>query len=102
MKQKVYEYLTRIPTGKVVTYGQIAAYLGDPRLCRYVGSVLHNNPDPQRYPCYKVVNSQGKLAKGFAFGGTEGQRQLLQAEGIMVKNDQVDLSVYRWSVEDKK
>lgn len=95
MKKKVYEYLTRIPKGKVVTYGQIAAYLGNPRLCRYVGTVLHNNPDPQKYPCYKVVNSRGKLAVHFGDGGLEVQRQRLLTDGIQVQGDRVDLKRYQ-------
>ena len=44
-KQLVYEYLTRIPKGKVVTYGQIAEYLGNKHLAQTVGNILHENPD---------------------------------------------------------
>ena len=59
MKNKVYEYLRTIPKGKVVTYGQIAEYLGNKKFVRIVGNILHVNPDPIKYPCYKVVNSKG-------------------------------------------
>lgn len=99
MKEKVYEYLTRIPQGKVVTYKQIAEYLGNPSLCRYVGTVLHNNPDPIRYPCYKVVNSRGKLADHFGDGGISVQRQRLLVDGIVVQNDRVDLKEYQYTGE---
>lgn len=104
MKEKVYDYLTQIPLGYVVTYGQIARYLGNPRLSRYVGNVLHKNPDGVKYPCYKVVNSKGKLAQRYAFGGMEGQKQRLEADGIPVTDDKVDLFRYQWSEErgDKK
>lgn len=94
MQQKVYAYLLAIPKGKVVTYGQIAAALGNPKLARAVGNALHQNPDPDKYPCYKVVSAPGKLSKNFAFGGMEGQRQRLEAEGIRVENDRVDLKKY--------
>lgn len=94
MQQKVYAYLLTIPKGKVVTYGQIAAALGNPKLARAVGNALHQNPDPDKYPCYKVVSAAGKLSKNFAFGGMEGQRQRLEAEGIRVENDRVDLKKY--------
>ena len=102
MKEKIYAYLTRIPKGRVVTYGQIAAYLGDPHLCRYVGNVLHTNPDPITYPCYKVVNRQGKLAKQFGDGGMKVQRQRLLADGIEIINDRVDLSRYQWQDTPKE
>ena len=74
MKQRVYDFLRTIPKGKVVTYGQIAAYLGDKRLARAVGNALHKNPDPGKYPCYKVVSAQGKLSEHFAFCVLEGQK----------------------------
>lgn len=94
MQPKVYAYLLAIPKGKVVTYGQIAAALGNPKLARAVGNALHQNPDPDKYPCYKVVSAAGKLSNNFAFGGMEGQRQRLEAEGIRVENDRVDLKKY--------
>ena len=58
MKEQVYEYLRIIPQGKVVTYGQIAEYLGNKNLARVVGNILHNNPDENKYPCYKVVDNR--------------------------------------------
>lgn len=91
-EMQVLELLLTVPYGKVVTYGQIAVRLGSKQLARAVGNALHKNPDPQRYPCYKVVSASGKLSAHFAFGGMEGQRQRLQAEGIRVDNDTVDLT----------
>ncbi len=95
MKNKVYRFLTKIPVGKVVTYGQIAEYLGNFELSRVVGNILHQNPDPVQYRCYKVVNSRGMLSKRFVFGGIEKQREKLEQEGIIVKNDKVDLKRYK-------
>ena len=95
--EAILEYLLTIPYGKVVTYGQIAEWMGNPGLARVVGNYLHVNPDPQRYPCYKVVNHQGKLARNFGFGGAEAQKVRLEAEGIEVSDDyKVDLSKYLW------
>ena len=96
MRQRVYAYLRTIPKGKVVTYGQSAAHLGDPRLARAVGNALHKNPEPEKYPCYKVVSAQGKLSQNFAFGGLAGQAQRLEAEGIPVLDGKVDLVAYQW------
>lgn len=96
MKEKIYAYLRLIPKGKVVTYSQIAAYLGDKRLARVVGNALHKNPDPDKYPCYKVVSAKGRLSANFAFGGLAGQAQRLEKDGIEVANDKVDLAKYQW------
>ena len=95
MKQKVYDYLLTIPKGKVVTYGQIANHLGNPRLARVVGNILHVNPYPDFYPCYKVVNARGGLAKNFGFGGIDEQKRRLEADGIEVRdNYTVDIEKY--------
>lgn len=95
-RDKIYHYLTTIPKGKVVTYKQIGEYLGNPKLARYVGNVLHSNLDPIKYPCYKVVNSKGRLANNFAFGGLSGQKKRLQEDGIEVLNNRVDLTKYQY------
>lgn len=60
LEQMVLEFLQTIPRGKVVTYGQIAAFLGNPKLARAVGNALHRNPDGEKYPCYKVVDRSSK------------------------------------------
>ncbi len=98
MKEKIYAYLQLIPKGKVVTYGQIAAHLGNPKLARAVGNALHRNPDPDKYPCYKVVNAKGQLSQHFAFGGIAGQTQRLEAEGIQVTSNRIDLAKYQWKI----
>lgn len=94
MKRKVLEFLRTIPNGKVTTYGRIAAAVGNPRAARAVGTILHNNPNPAKYPCFRVVNSKGELTRNFAFGGIEAQKALLEADGIIVKDYAVDLSKY--------
>ena len=87
MREKVYGFLETIPRGKVATYGQIAHYLGNKNLSRVVGNILHKNPDPQRFPCHRVVNSKGQVAEQFAFGGAAAQRALLKNEGIAFECD---------------
>ena len=94
LNDKVYEFVKSIPRGKVATYGQIALYLGNKNFARAVGTILHNNPDPEQIPCHRVVNAQGKLAQSYEFGGIEAQRRLLESEGVVFKSNQVvDLSV---------
>lgn len=99
LKESVLKYLKNIPYGKVVTYGQIGEYLGNKKLCRAVGNILHNNPDGNSFPCYKVVNSKGMLSKNYAFGGIEAQRQKLEKEGIEVIENRVDLNKYQYREE---
>lgn len=95
MKEKVYAYLKTIPKGKVTTYGQIAQYLGNKHLARTVGNILHDNPDPSQYPCHRVVNSRGKVAQHYAFGGGAAQRKRLEDEGIVFgPKGNVDLKKY--------
>ena len=96
LKDEVYEYLLTIPKGKVVTYKQIAEYLGNKGLARVVGSILHKNPDGDKYPCYKVLNSKGELAEAFVFGGKEIQKERLEKEHIKVIDSKVDLAIYQW------
>lgn len=94
MKEKILNYLTTIPKGKVVTYGSIAKKLGNKKMARYVGNVLHLNSDGNKFPCYKVVTSKGELSKTYAFGGIEEQKKRLELDGISVINNKVNLEKY--------
>lgn len=80
--EEIYAVVGRIPKGKVTTYGNIARLVGNPRLSRVVGYALHVNPDPERIPCYRVVNRFGEVSKAFAFGGENMQVELLKADGV--------------------
>ena len=93
--EKIYEVVKSIPEGKVATYGQVALLAGNPRWARVVGYALHINPEPGIIPCHRVVNREGKVAPGFAFGGEGIQRQLLESEGIVFEpNGRIDLEKY--------
>jgi len=93
-KQALYELLIFIPKGKVVTYGTLDAMLGNKGWARAVGNALHDNPDGEKYPCYRVVNSRGELADAFVFGGADEQKRRLEKDGIEVENGKVDLQKY--------
>lgn len=93
---RIYEVVKRIPRGRVATYGQIAAMVGNPRLSRVVGYALHVNPDPEHIPCFRVVNREGRVSKAFAFGGENMQIRLLEDEGIELEHDRVDLERFLW------
>ena len=94
--ESVYAVVKRIPEGTVLTYGDVARAVGAPRCARQVGWALHSNPQPGVIPCHRVVFGDGRLADGFAFGGKEVQKALLEAEGVQFDNFIVDLKKYRW------
>lgn len=93
--KRIYEAVKRIPKGKVATYGQVAKLAGNERMSRAVGNALHKNPSPGVIPCHRVVDSKGRLAGEFAFGGAGAQAKLLEAEGVTVVNGVVDLKKYK-------
>ena len=92
--RRIYEAVKKSPRGKVATYGQVAEMAGNKKMARAVGNALHKNPDPEKIPCYRVVNAKGELAGEFAFGGEGAQARLLQADGIAVVDGRVDLKIY--------
>ncbi|MBR4799316.1 MAG: MGMT family protein [Clostridia bacterium] len=79
---QIYNEVKKIPRGRVASYGYIACKLGNPRISRVVGYALHVNPQPGVIPCHRVVFRDGTLSPAFAFGGLNGQRRLLEAEGV--------------------
>lgn len=99
--ERVYEVVRQVPKGCVATYGQVAALMGSPRSARYVGFALRSNPHPGTgegsVPCHRVVFKDGSVCKGFAFGGPEVQKALLEAEGVtFCDDDHVDMQAHLW------
>ena len=95
--QRVYEIVARIPKGKVVTYAQIAAALGDPRQARTVGWAMHSIPEWLDIPWHRVVNSSGGISTRHIIGERNMQRKLLEDEGVVFNEDgRLDLERYRW------
>jgi methylated-DNA-[protein]-cysteine S-methyltransferase len=76
---------SRVPRGRVTTYGRLAAHLGTPRAARAVGNALARNPFPIVIPCHRAIRSDGAL--GGYRGGLAMKRTLLEAEGIAVGVD---------------
>lgn len=86
--ERVYQVVAHIPEGRVTTYGAIARYLGAARSARMVGWAM-NNSHALEVPAHRVVNRQGLLTGKHHFGGSNVMQQLLEEEGVVVKNDQV-------------
>lgn len=90
--ERVYAVVSQIPTGKVMTYGQIAHLLGDGYSARYVGYAMRAAPEGRGLPCHRVVNRKGEMAPGNTFGSPERQRSLLENEGVLFRADgKIDL-----------
>lgn len=94
--EAVYRAVCAIPRGKVASYGQIAALAGYPRAARAVGRALHQNPRPGIIPCHRVVNREGRVAPGFAFGGPGVQRALLEEEGVRFNGEGLVPAGFWW------
>ena len=101
--KRVYEIVAQIPEGKVITYGQIATLLGEPRMAREVGRAMAITPAELQIPCHRVVNKAGAMAPGYVFGGAEKQRAMLEREGVTFKTDgRINMSKHLWQSETKQ
>lgn len=86
--------MAEVPRGRVVTYGDLAAWAGQAAASRVVGGIAHYG-DPS-LPWHRLVNRFGGLASGF-HGGREVQAQLLEAEGVHCTDHVVDdFEKLRW------
>jgi len=81
LHQKVYNLLKKIPKGKVTAYKILARVVNRPKNWREIGKILSQNSCPQKYPCYKVVRSDGKIG-GYKFG-VKKKIVLLKRDGII-------------------
>jgi methylated-DNA-[protein]-cysteine S-methyltransferase len=79
--RRVYDVARQIDPGQTMTYGEIAARLGDPRAAREVGQALGANPVPLIVPCHRVLAAGGKLGGFSARGGVTTKLRLLEIEG---------------------
>ncbi|RCT53867.1 MGMT family protein [Winogradskyella sp. KYW1333] len=86
--EKVYDVVRLIPYGKVTSYGAIAKYLGATKSARIVGYAM-NASHTKDVPAYRVVNRKGLLTGKHHFEGTNLMQQLLENEGIVVIDNQI-------------
>ena len=93
-RESVYSIVASIPEGRVMTYGDIAAFAGHPNAARQVGSLAHFGPT--ELPWHRVVNRLGECASGY-YGGKEGHRKALESEGVYVVDYRIsDFTERRW------
>jgi len=95
--EQVYQVVAVIPPGRVATYGQIAAFLGNPRAARTVGWALHSTPAGMDLPWHRVINAQGRIGGPPDGYRARQQRALLEAEGIVFdRSGRIDLEEHSW------
>lgn len=100
--ERVYQTVKLIPAGRVTSYGAIARFLGAAGSARMVGWAMNNAHDLEDVPAQRVVNRLGMLTGKHHFGGTNAMQQLLENEGVKVKNDQVqNFSEIFWDPNDE-
>jgi methylated-DNA-protein-cysteine methyltransferase-like protein len=95
---QVYALVRACPSGRVTTYGWLAAAIGYPRGARMVGWMMNALPKGNDVPAHRVINSKGELTGSWAFGQRGRMRQLLEEEGIAFDAaGRVSLSRYGWN-----
>ena len=82
---KVWNYLKKIPKGKVKTYKNVAKAIGKPLAVRAVANAIGKNPYPPRIPCHRVIRSDGSLGGYSGKGGIQKKRHLLRSEKVFIK-----------------
>lgn len=101
--QKVYAVARRIPYGRVTSYGAIAKAIGAGKSARMVGYALNGASQMPEIPAHRVVNRKGVLTGKHHFQGTDLMQQLLENEGIVVKNNQVqDFEKVFWEPDSEQ
>lgn len=95
MLSKLQKLLLKIPKGKVTTYAEIARKLKiHPR---HAGLLLSKNKDTKKYPCYRVVCSDGIIGGYSGPGGSRAKEEKLKKDGISMSGGKVDLAGHRFS-----
>jgi methylated-DNA-protein-cysteine methyltransferase-like protein len=95
---KVYQVARLIPFGRVTSYGAIGTYLGAAKSARMVGWAMNKSHNLEDVPAHRVVNRKGLLTGKHHFEGTNLMQQLLENEGIVVIDNQIqDLEKVFWN-----
>jgi methylated-DNA-[protein]-cysteine S-methyltransferase len=82
---KVWNYLKKIPRGKVTSYLEVAKAIGKPKAFRAVANAVGKNPYPPLIPCHRVIRSDGSLGGYSGKGGIKEKRRLLLKEKVKLK-----------------
>jgi len=92
--QSVWKVVSEIPSGHVLTYGEVARLAGIPSAARRVSQALRRAPRSMNLPWHRVINAQGKISFPQDSSGWHRQKNLLEVEGLVFLNGKVDLEQY--------
>lgn len=99
-RERVYKIVRRIPSGRVMTYGQIAEILGDGYTARTVGFVMHASGD--QTPWHRVINARGACSTGKVVLPEDKQQRLLESEGVVFdERGRCKLERYLWIPDEQ-
>ena len=100
---KIWDMVSRIPRGKVATYGRIATRCGLDGQARLVGYALHNLPEGIGVPWHRVVNSRGRISFPPGSRPYAQQKRLLETERVRFVDETIDLDRFGWgATRDRK
>jgi methylated-DNA-protein-cysteine methyltransferase related protein len=98
--EEVYQVVKLIPAGRATSYGAIAKYLGSGTSARTVGWAMNAAHTLAEVPAHRVVNRNGLLTGKHFFGNENQMQELLENEGIKVKDDKIqDFQTIFWNPE---
>lgn len=89
LELKVLETLLKLPKGRIITYAGLAKKCKINNGARFIGNVMRKNPDPTKYPCYKVIKSNGEIGSYSAGEGRITKIHLLKKEGVKIQNGKI-------------
>jgi len=99
--RNVWKVVSEIPSGHVLTYGEVARLSGMPRAARRVSQALRRAPRGVKLPWHRVINAQGKISFPENSSAWHKQKDMLEEEGIVFLNGKIDLEHfgYRGAVD---
>ena len=99
--QSVWKVVSEIPSGHVLTYGEVARLSGMPRAARRVSQALRRSPRSMKLPWHRVINAQGKISLPKDSSGWQVQKDRLEGEGVIFLDGKIDLDHfgYRGAVD---
>lgn len=96
-REAIYLALMSIPSGKVITYGQLATLAGLRGAARLAGTILCGLPAQTELPWHRVINAQGKISLAEDSSSYQEQKKRLEAEGVKFTNNKINLRIYGYT-----
>ena len=95
-RESIWQVVHMIPSGKVATYGQVAALAELPKAARFAGTSLKGLPKATSIPWHRVINAKGRISLPPSSESYQEQHQRLTQEGVLILNGRVALKDYQW------